>query len=187
MSTYYEIRRDQTLREAEGYLELSMVGDDKWELNLQLRDRLGLRALERLMRLDEHDEHWPYILYLRGQSLRMMERYDEAIIPLRESALLKPRNLHAWLALGWCHKRTNRLDLAIESLEEALDADPEEAIVHYNLACYWSLAGNAQLALGYLRNSFEIDSSYRDLVDDEKDFDPIRAHPNFQKLTAVVV
>ena len=47
------------------------------------------------------------------------------------------------LALG-------RLDLAIETLQDALDIEPGEAILHYNLACYWSLANNVQLALDFL-------------------------------------
>ena len=33
-----------------------------------------------------------------------------------------------WLALGWCYKRTNRLDLAIEALEEGLTVAPDEAM-----------------------------------------------------------
>ncbi len=43
-------------------------------------------------------------------------------------------------ALGWCYKRLARLDLAIHSLEQALVDDPECALLHYNLACYSSLA-----------------------------------------------
>ena len=72
-------------------------------------------------------------------------------------------------------------------LEEALMADSSEAIIHYNLACYWSLAGNSKLALAYLSRAFELDSSYRDFVAKESDFDPIRSHPDFQALTSVIV
>ncbi|MCH5374670.1 MAG: tetratricopeptide repeat protein, partial [Planctomycetes bacterium] len=100
---------------------------------------------------------------------------------------LEPDNIHVWLALGWCYKRIGRLDRAIESLEEALAVDPSGAIIHYNLACYWSLAGNVEVSLAYLTNAFEIDRSFRDLVYDEVDFDPIREHPAFRELTSVVV
>ena len=54
----------------------------------------------------------------------------------------EPRNVRIYLALGWCYKRIHRLDLAIETLEEALEIDSNPAlnrgILHYNLACYWS-------------------------------------------------
>ena len=50
--------------------------------------------------------------------------------------------LSLWLALGWCYKRIGRIDLAIESLEEALSIEPNDALIHYNLACYWSGPGN---------------------------------------------
>ena len=63
----------------------------------------------------------------------------------------EPQHVHIWLALGWCYKRNGRIDLAIESLEEALAAEPNDALVHYNLACYWSLAKNKRQALAYFR------------------------------------
>ena len=66
-------------------------------------------------------------------------------------------------------------------------ADQQEAIVHYNLACYWSLAGDADRALQYLSQSFDIDPRYRDLVADESDFDPIRDLPDFQALVGAIV
>ena len=89
--------------------------------------------------------------------------------------------------MGWCYKRIGRLDRAIESLEEALTVDPGAAIIHYNLACYWSLSGSTDVALAYLGNAFDIDASFRGLVDGEVDFDPIREHPAFRELTTVVV
>ena len=98
-----------------------------------------------------------------------------------------PDNFHTWLALGWCNKRIGRLDLAIQSLEEALLVAPDQAIIHYNLACYWSLVNNSKLALRYLTQAFEIDPGFRDLVAGETDFDPIRDHPGFLELTSVIV
>ena len=84
-----------------------------------------------------------HALYLQGESLRALGRFREALEPLtKRAARDSPNNVHVWLALGWCHKRSGRLDLAIESLEEALAAEPNDALVHYNLACYWSLANN---------------------------------------------
>ena len=124
--------------------------------------------------------------YLRGEALRMLDRYSDAIGPLKRASEEMPSKLYVWLALGWCYKRINRIDLAIESLEEALEIEPPDAIVYYNLACYWSLAGNKRQALLFLAQAIERDGKYREMVADESDFDPIRADPTFQALTRMI-
>jgi len=91
-----------------------------------------------------------------------------------------------WLALGWCYKRMNRLDLAIESLEEASEVNSEQAIIQYNLACYWSLAGNVDQAVFYLSRAFDIDTNFRNLVSGESDFDPIRSEAEFRMLNGLI-
>jgi len=187
VSIVQRLLQERIIREAEGYLDLATAFADLWELSPAVRDRLAQRALKSLRRLDDRTQTKPYVSYLRGQMLRTMERYEDAIKPLRESADLEPDNVHVYLALAWCYKRIGELDLAIESLEDALAVDPKQAIIHYNLACYWSLAGNANLALAYLASALEIDASYLDLVPGESDFDPIRDHPSFQELTSVIV
>lgn len=187
MSELKRFRRKQILREAEGYLDLVTACADELPLTNNVRDRLAQRAIDTLMRLDANSQSRVEALYLRGQALRIMERYGQAIEFLGQAAELDHDNIHVWLALGWCHKRTGRLDKAIESLEEALQVDEQQAIVHYNLACYWSLAKNVKWAIEYLERAFELDPSYRDLVPHEHDFDPIRGHPRFQELLSVIV
>ena len=91
------------------------------------------------------------------------------------------------LALGWCYKRTGQLAKAIEVLERAVKVDPSEGVLHYNLACYWSLARNRTLALRYLSKALEIDSNFRDMVPDEQDFNPLRHDAEFIALTGVIV
>ncbi len=180
-------RRDLSLRHAEGYLCLISACSGLWDPSPAVRDPLGRRALEALDELDEADQGRPYVLFLKGQTLRAIERYHEAVEPLQQAADLEPENIHVWLALGWCYKRLGRLDRAIESLEEALAADPNQAIIYYNLACYWSLSGATEVAVAYLANALEIDPSFRDLVATEQDFDPNRHHPSFLELDSVVV
>ncbi len=121
-------------------------------------------------------------LYLQGEALRSLERYVEAIVPLRKVAELEPENVRVLLALGWCHKRIGRIDLAIEALETALAADSDEPLIRYNLACYHSVAGDKQQALAYLEQALTLDANYRLLIDHEPDFDPLRADPEFQAI-----
>ena len=162
------IRRSMIQREAEGYLELDMPQ----------------QALDTLSRLGDPTGFDPDALYLWGEALRELERYDEALIALRQAAETMPENVHVWFALGWCHKRTGRVDLAIAALQRAMAVAPEEALVHYNMACYLSLSGEKPRALECLAKALTINPRYRRLIDDESDFDPLRFDPKFQALCA---
>ena len=119
-------------------------------------------------------------LYLQGESLPHPGPISRSIVPLARAAQGSPDDIHIWLALGWCHKRTGRIDLAIESLEEALTLEPDDALIHYNLACYSAaMAGDKRHTLSYLskaRSNLKDDWS---LVVDEPDFDSIRSDPGF--------
>jgi tetratricopeptide (TPR) repeat protein len=187
MSDPQRIRRQQILREAEGYLDLITVFGDRMPCRPDVRDVLAQRVVDTLARIENPGGLKGHMLFLRGQALRAMEEFVQAVPPLREAAELEPQNIHIRLSLAWCYKRCRRLDLAIQTLEEAIEADPGYAIIHYNLACYWSLAGNAKLAVKFLSQAFDLEPNYRDLVPHERDFDPVRNHPHFQALTVVIV
>ncbi len=165
------ILRKQLFQQAEGYLELGMAS----------------HALEAVLRLDDQGSQDPHAQYLRGEALRSLQRYDEAIPWLQQASDANPDNVHVWLALGWCYKRCEELHRAIYALENALQASPEDAIIHYNLACYWSLAGSKAQVLEYLAQAFELDPTFRELVHEEPDFDALRDDPDFQAIATVIV
>lgn len=154
-------------------------------LEAQHRYCLATRALEALDRLEPGDCRDGRDDFLRGQALRELDRFCEAIGYLSRAARRDPENVHLFLALAWCHKRQGRLDLAIATLEDALEIEPDRAIVHYNLACYWSLTNNVGLALAHLNRAFELNLGYRELVAKEPDFEPVRRHPEFQALAGI--
>lgn len=165
------IRMRRYEAQAEGYLELGMPE----------------HALERLARLGPSARFSPHALYLQGEALRTLERYEEALAPLSQAALMDAENVHVWLAIGWCRKRTGRVDLAIEAMERAVEIDAGEALHHYNLACYLSLTGEKERALAHLGRALKIDPGYRALVESEPDFDPLRSDPDFRALTGIIV
>ena len=125
MNALERIRNAKIHNEAEGYLELG----------------LARQALECLGRLGDPAAFEVHALYLWGEGLRAMERYFEALVPLERAAKAAPEDTRVRMALSWCYKRTGRLDLAIATLREALVVEPTEPVLHYNLACYLSLAG----------------------------------------------
>ena len=106
-----QLRR--AIEEAEGYLELGMresMRSRRWSTASTLVDANGRAS------------------YLMGETLRELARYEEALSPLQRSADLVPDDIHVWLALGWCYKRTGKLAKAIEALEHAVEVDPGEAV-----------------------------------------------------------
>lgn len=154
------------LIEADGYLDLG----------------LPRRALEVL----ESRSDWASMQFeaclLTGEALRLLERYVEALRPLEMAARLRPNDLQVALAQGWCYKRTHRLAQAIDALERAERYHPREAIVRYNLACYWSLANNPRRAISKLAEALALEPERRSELADEPDFDPIRHLPEFERL-----
>ncbi|MCC7250851.1 MAG: hypothetical protein IT540_03125, partial [Hyphomicrobium sp.] len=82
------------------------------------------------------------------------------------------------------------IDLAIDALQRAQETEPDSstaALLDYNLACYWSLAGQKDLALGSLARALAIDAHYRELVGSEPDFDSLRSDPDFRELVSIIV
>jgi tetratricopeptide (TPR) repeat protein len=163
------IKRDQIrkkLDEAEGYLLLDLP-------------RRSLQILE-------SQPDWLSMQFeaclLRGEALRSLNRFRDALRSLEMAVALRPGDARVALALGWCYKRTNRLAQAIDSLEQALREHPDDALLHYNLACYWTLAANGTKALVELSTALELDPDLRSRLSDESDFDGLRGNPNFERL-----
>ena len=165
------IQLRRTIEEAEGYIELGM-------------NEHALRSLQRRGALVHGNGR---ACYLMGETLREMARYEEALLPLQRSADLIPDDIHVLMALAWCYKRTGQLAKAIESLERAVTIDASEGILHYNLACYWSLARNRTLGTAVPLCALELDTNFRDMIADEADFNPLRHDPEFIALTSVIV
>ena len=79
MSDPNRIRRQQILREAEGYLDLITVFGSRWPCRPDARDQVAERVLLTLDRIDNPGGLRGHILFLRGQAFRTMERFGDAV------------------------------------------------------------------------------------------------------------
>jgi tetratricopeptide (TPR) repeat protein len=158
-----KLRRDKLLKEAEGYLELEMFDH-------------ALRALDLIT---DTGRIASAIHALRGEVLRQKEDYAAAAAAFEQALHDRPDDVPLLMGVAWCYKRTDRLPKAIEAMERAYQAAPKEAVVLYNLACYWALAGNKTQALSWLGRALRMDQKLRQQIADEHDFDPLRDDPDF--------
>jgi tetratricopeptide (TPR) repeat protein len=166
MTRISDDRIRKKLDEAEGYLLLDLP-------------RRALQILD--TRTDWSNMQFEASL-LKGEALLAVKQFRDALKSLEVAAGFRPGDPRVALALGWCYKRTNRLAQAIDSLVRALRDHPDQALLHYNLACYWSLAGNTNDALRELAIALDLNPELRALVSHETDFDRLRGNADFERL-----
>jgi tetratricopeptide (TPR) repeat protein len=87
-----------------------------------------------------------------------------------------------WAPLWPVYERGEYAEVA-DRLREVVDANPQYALLFYNLACCESMAGRRTDAVEHLRRAIEMSERFRTLAHDDSDFDPIRGEPAFQELT----
>lgn len=172
-------RDARRLDEAEGYLELDLPAE----------------ALARLAQADPETQATFRWQRMMGESHRALDQFAAALPFLEAARRLEPADVRIHLALGWCLKRLDRLGDATAALLEAeaicgaaAEGRPGKsayhALVMYNLACYYSLAGKKEKLLEWLARALRVDPHFRDLVPAESDFNPYRDDPDFQSVLA---
>lgn len=103
------------LMAAEGYLELGMP----------------VQALRELDKVNDPGSLTASYSFLRGESLKRIGRYTEAIKPLQYAADLLPipHSQLPWKSLGACYRESGQSDLA-ENAERTADEIASEANIH---------------------------------------------------------
>ena len=166
-------RRRRLMDAASGYLDLEMPDHALRELN-QIEDQI-----------EEPGDSRFDLLQLQGEAFRQKEQYDEALQVFQKSLQENPDALTVLLGMAWCYKRIDKLPRAIETMQQAYRAFPKEAIVLYNLSCYFALAGDKVQTLSWLGRALRLEKDLRHLIADESDFDQFRNDPDFQFVACV--
>lgn len=177
----------QQLEEAEGYLQLITCVAAKLGLRRSLRRQLAVRALRTARDAPVASEQAWRRLLVMGQCLRILGRFGAAAGCLWRAARMEPHRPLIWIALGWSLRRSGRLDQAITAVTRGLFYTPDNAALHFNLACYLSVIGHAEEAVTELAWALDLEPELRRRIESEADFDRIRFEPTFQAIRQIVV
>ena len=78
--------------------------------------------------------------------------------------------------------RVGRKDEGLAWARRAVQADPEDAGVRYNVACLYALEGQVEDAIRSLEDAFEVGFTNREWIKRDPDLDSLREHPRFLAL-----
>jgi hypothetical protein len=150
---------------------------DGW-LDLRCPDK----ALERLQPLLDCAEARAEALAMRVRAYVATKQHDAALRDLDE--LRTTQYDPEWLDLteAWCRKRTKDLPGAVRCMEQLVRRNPRSAIGHFNLGCYLALRGDSDRAIDEVTLACGLDTSFREMLEDEPDLDSLHRDARFRDL-----
>jgi tetratricopeptide (TPR) repeat protein len=86
-----------------------------------------------------------------------------------------PRDVQWVISLAYATRRAEGLNAARDILITALPKFPRAAIIYYNLACYDCQLGKIDSAKQYLKQAFQINSTWRLRAFEDEDLEPLWA------------
>lgn len=147
-----------------GYLELKMYED-------------AIHAAEAALALAPKCSQ---ALAIKSTALWELNRLAEAEPVIAQLADVNPNNAGVWINLAYIRRRTQSVDAAVETLQRAFEANPRDAMAHFNMACYRAVQARPDEAIAMLRSALRLDPKLIKLAKIERDFDSLRGLPLFQ-------
>jgi tetratricopeptide (TPR) repeat protein len=119
-----------------------------------------------------------------GREETAKEAYQRALPVIDKHLELNPDDARAWTMAAVAHSRLGDRQEGLTSAERALDADPEDAAVLYNVACFYALEGEPDSALACLERAATAGFAHPEWIEHDPDLDSIRDDPRFRALMA---
>lgn len=146
-------RNPAYLETARGYLALGMVQE----------------ADEELSRMTGQSRHRADVMRLRAVVYERGERWEQMKEVAGSLVTRWPEEAAHWIALGWATRRAGSIPEASDVLRRSLAHHPQEAVIHYNLACYAAQTGIFEEARLRLEDAIRLDPSMRALALEDPD------------------
>lgn len=111
----------------------------------------------------------PAVLRMRVHIYREKKMWMEMAEITRYLIRIEPNEPAHWIDRAWAERRHLGISVAENTLLRALEKFPNEAIIHYNLACYAAQQERLDKARNLLSQAIELDSTYKKLALEDND------------------
>lgn len=142
-------------------------------------------ALEALEEALAEDPTFTRAQTAKANALTMLGRTEEAVALCDAVIARNPRLGLAFTTKASALHRAGRTAEALENYRRGVELAPDEALVHYNYACYWALEGNEEGCERELRRALELDPGSKPKAATDEDFVSVRDREWFQELVAL--
>jgi tetratricopeptide (TPR) repeat protein len=132
-----------------------------------------LDADAELEKIDPFNRAAPEILALRISIYSALEKWELMAEIAKRLTEFEPDSPQWPVSLAYATRRAVSIEAAKEILQNAEPKFPKEAVIRYNLACYECRLSNLESAKDYLKQAFEIDSSWRMTALRDADLEPL--------------
>ena len=146
----------------------------------------GVKLLERAAALRPEDYQVPGFL---GQALTALGRRDEAAAAYRRQVKLidvhlelNPDDPRACILGAVANAIIHDADRAIDFAERAMQVDPHDPMLLYNVACTYAQLGKTEESLQALERSVEKGWGDRNWIEHDSDLDTIRDTPRYKAI-----
>lgn len=133
------------LDKTRGYLDLAMYNEAWLELEKLPPEKRGspeAQAMRIIIRLDQ-------------------QNFEEALALSQILCDIHPETHAGYIQGAFCLHQLGRTDEAIDHLQSGPETLLDEPVYFYNLACYELALGKSQAALTWLRQSVEMERTFR--------------------------
>jgi hypothetical protein len=145
------------VRAAQGYVELGMPQDASVEL-----DEIPAELQQRLE-----------VVLLRLETLRLLKRWDDGASFGRAAIVEHPSCGPLYLVTAYAIRRCHGIEEARALLISGEGVLADEAMFHFNVACYECQLGNLAGAKHRLLKAFELNPRYRQIGKEDPDLQPL--------------
>ena len=149
---------ERKIRAAEGYSELGMYSE----------------ALAELDELEEEQQDRLEALRARVEVVLRQRDWQSALRLSLRACKLHPGESAGFIHAAFCLHELGRTEEAKQTLLNGPSKLLEEAVYYYNLGCYDAVLGNLDQAKTYLRASFRLNKSFKDMAKNDPDLQQIR-------------
>jgi len=117
-----------------------------------------------------------------GREAEARTAYVNALHTIERHVDLHPDDARAITFGAVAYFRLGKPDRGLEWAQRALDADPSDAGIQYNVACLFALEGDQTRAISCLQKAVEAGFAHRDWVMNDPDLESLRDSPEFTSL-----
>jgi len=174
------MRLDPTFYEAAYYFGRFFQAQGKFERAIEMYERTAA------LRPDDYQALSFAAMAYEGLGQRepMLEACRRTIRAAEHALTLNPGDSRALYLGAISLERLGESRRAQEWAQRAVQLDPSHPVMLYNIGCFHSLAGRAELAIDHLERAVELGFHHRDWLLTDPDLANVRDHPRFQVLVA---